>query len=368
MTRVRVRGFQIFTDRHGRPRCYHRATRTAVDLARAPIGSAEFFAECARIAALTQNAPTPKAGTLAGLIRAYRGSTEFGDLAPRTKADYLALCDYLAPIGDTALSKFTRPLVVKIRDKAADKLGRRRGSYVKTVLSILFAWGAERGLMADNPAAGIRDIRRDKARPKANRPWTDAERDAVLTAAEPRLRAALALMAFTGIDPGDAVRLRRDQIKGGSLLIDRAKTGQAVAVPLAALAGLRAALDAMPPHDAVTVLASASGKPWTVSGLQTAWHRLKVRLIEADQIGDGLTLKGLRHTVATILREAGADERTIADVLGQKTDAMARHYSNRANLSKKNAATMVTLADEIERRTKVVKPDPENCQTGTEGE
>ncbi|WP_297323592.1 tyrosine-type recombinase/integrase [uncultured Bartonella sp.] len=41
----------------------------------------------------------------------------------------------------------------------------------------------------------------------------------------------------------------------------------------------------------------------------------------------GLTLKGLRHTVATILAEMGMDERTIADVLGQKTIEMARHYS-----------------------------------------
>jgi hypothetical protein len=45
MTVVRVKGFQIFKDRHGRPRCYHRKTRTAVDLVKAPIGTPGFFAE-----------------------------------------------------------------------------------------------------------------------------------------------------------------------------------------------------------------------------------------------------------------------------------------------------------------------------------
>ena len=40
MTRVRVQGFQIFKDRHGKPRCYHRKTRIAVDLRVNPIGSA----------------------------------------------------------------------------------------------------------------------------------------------------------------------------------------------------------------------------------------------------------------------------------------------------------------------------------------
>jgi hypothetical protein len=67
MTIVRVKGFQIFKDRHGKWRCYHRRTRASVDLGRAPLGSAEFFAECARIASLS-TAVTPKPGTLGMLI------------------------------------------------------------------------------------------------------------------------------------------------------------------------------------------------------------------------------------------------------------------------------------------------------------
>ena len=36
MTVIRVKGFQIFADRHGKMRCYHRATRIAVDLTKSP--------------------------------------------------------------------------------------------------------------------------------------------------------------------------------------------------------------------------------------------------------------------------------------------------------------------------------------------
>ena len=50
MTVVRVKGFQIFRDRHGRWRCYHRKTGEPIDLAKAPLGTAEFLAECARSA------------------------------------------------------------------------------------------------------------------------------------------------------------------------------------------------------------------------------------------------------------------------------------------------------------------------------
>lgn len=54
MTQVRVKGFKIFKDRHGKQRCYHRETGHKVDLTHAPIGSAEFFAECETIRAIAE--------------------------------------------------------------------------------------------------------------------------------------------------------------------------------------------------------------------------------------------------------------------------------------------------------------------------
>ena len=49
----------------------------------------------------------------------------------------------------------------------------------------------------------------------------------------------------------------------------------------------------------------------------------------------GLTFHGLRHTVATELRELGFDTRTIADMLWQKSESMALHYSQGADLQDK---------------------------------
>jgi hypothetical protein len=156
MTRVRVKGFQIFADRHGKMRCYHRKTRTQVDLDSAPLGSAEFFAQCARIAELTKMDGPPKPGTLGLLIAEYRTSQTFFDLATRTRADYQRCIDYLKPISDTPLVRFDRGLVIRIRDKVAAKRGRRFANYVKAVLSILFAWGAERDYVRANPAEKVR--------------------------------------------------------------------------------------------------------------------------------------------------------------------------------------------------------------------
>jgi site-specific recombinase XerD len=43
-------------------------------------------------------------------------------------------------------------------------------------------------------------------------------------------------------------------------------------------------------------------------------------------------MHGLRHTLGTRLREAGADDRTIADILEQKSVSVAGHYSVNAAL------------------------------------
>ena len=51
----------------------------------------------------------------------------------------------------------------------------------------------------------------------------------------------------------------------------------------------------------------------------------------AGQIAPGPPFHGLRHTLATKLREEGFDDRTIADALGQETEAMTRHYAQGAN-------------------------------------
>jgi hypothetical protein len=58
------------------------------------------------------------------------------------------------------------------------------------------------------------------------------------------------------------------------------------------------------------------------------------------------------------LREVGADERTIADALGQKTIEMARHYARGADLKRKMRGVVASFDDEVNRRrTKTVKPE-----------
>jgi len=352
MTIVRVRGVKRFRDRHGKWRCYHRKTGLPI---KAEFGSGEFFEELARLDGLARQTAKPKSGTLGMLVREYRTSPEFNSLASRTQTDYQRVLEYLKPIADTPLIRFDRGLVVRIRDKANQR-GRRFANYVKAVLSILFSWGVERGYVDTNPAERVKNIRRPKGAPEANRPWTDAERHAVLDAAAPQMKPALSLMMFTGLGPKDALSLPRNFYKDDEIAPRRSKTGEAVFWP--APAPLREALALAAKHDAIMLCANSDGRPWTVDGFRASWRTLRLRLEKTGQIGPGLTLYGLRHTVAVILRECGFDERTIADALGQKTIEMARHYARGADLRAKMRGVVAAFDVEVnERRTKGVKPD-----------
>jgi integrase len=74
------------------------------------------------------------------------------------------------------------------------------------------------------------------------------------------------------------------------------------------------------------------GFPWTETGFNASFRTFKKELGREGLIGTGLTPHGLRHTLGARLREAGADNRTIADILEQKSTSMAQHYSEGASL------------------------------------
>jgi hypothetical protein len=67
--------------------------------------------------------------------------------------------------------------------------------------------------------------------------------------------------------------------------------------------------------------------------------------------------RGLRHTVAVILRELGQDDRSIADALGQKKPEMALLYAEGDDLKRKIRGVVRNFDAEVNRRrTNAVKP------------
>ncbi|MCY0149841.1 tyrosine-type recombinase/integrase [Hoeflea sp. G2-23] len=346
-TVVRVKGLKrYFEPKTGKWYAYHRKSGRRLQ---SEFGTPEFFAELAAIDAET-NGQKARAGTLAALIESYRRSAGFQSLKTRTKSDYQKILEYLKPLGPSPLSELTQGWVARLRDKTFEKRKRKFANYTLTVLSILFEHAIEQEMMTDNPVGKVKRVRRATDAPEANRPWMDFERDAVIAVIPNHMRLPIALMMFCGLDPQDALQLPRTAVSHGRLDTRRGKTGVPVWVPLPK--PVIEALDAEPEHSTttLTLCANSYGKPWTVSGFRASWRPVKQKLEAADKVQPGLTLKGLRHTVATILREMGKDHSIIAEMLGQKTEAMAKHYSRRADMSKRMAETIADLDAEVNRR------------------
>ena len=350
-------GWQIFRDK--KPpygwRAYRRKTKDKIDCAKFEPFTLAFDVEVHRINQLYQEQKA-KAGTLGQLVTEYRRSPAFQKRARRTQADYQKVLDWLKSIESTPLIRFGPGLVSRIRDRAEEQRGFRFANYVRSVLSILFKFGMEREYMKSNPVAVVSMSERPRDLADANRPWTDDEREAVLAALPAHMTLPICLMMFYGLDPQDALALPKTAVSSAGIDTRRGKTRQELYLPI--FDPVAEALEKAPRHNAITLCANSRGRPWSYNGFSTNWHRLKSKLEEAGAVQPGLTLKGLRHTVATILAEMGKDAGTIALVLGHATEAMAKHYSRRADRKQKTSAAVADFGEELnKRKTKVVKPD-----------
>lgn len=334
--KIAVPGVKVYRAR-GNLYAYHRATGTRI---RAEIGTAAFLAEIERLNGRAL-AEKPKGGTLGALIAGYRASPEYTELAPRTRADYGKVFDYLKPLDADPLSSFTSSTMLKIRDAAFKKHKRRFANYTVAVLSVLFRWGSIREMVATNIASAVPKLRRPHGAPRANRAWSDAECETVLQAATGGLRVVIALGMFAAMREGDAIRAARSWYDGEWIRWSQGKTGNPVELPVDSR--LKAILDELP-DDRIILAIGERGRSYTLEGFRTVFFRLIKSLEAAGRVEPGLTFHGLRHTAGKTLAELGADPRMIGVLLGHKTLQMAALYSDEAD-RKKLALAAVTKLD-----------------------
>ncbi len=349
----------------GRTYLYHRATGEPFTQKE---GTTEFLEEYLKFEKNQQERSTNWVApdSLGALIDQYRESDKFKSLAPRTRKDYNKVLDYLEPIRSAIVSEIKTSFIQKLQDKTLKKRGRRFSRYVTQVFQALFTWGKPRGLTNDNPAYAVEvpPTPFGHKKKEVNRPWEPQERDVVLGTAPLSLKVPIMLGMFCGLREGDVLTADRDRFKDGKLSLYTAKSdGENLIwwpVPRPVrdtIEQYHAELDEMAKRrkrqrPLSTKLAPNSfGAAYTDGGFRASFFKLIRRLEKAKLVRPGLTFHGLRHTVGDILADLGFDDRAIADALGQKTEAMARHYSRRAKLVKKMTAIAEAMENaEIERK------------------
>jgi integrase/recombinase XerC len=206
-----------------------------------------------------------------------------------------------------------------------------------SALRSFFAWACRRGWIPANPAADVPTPRVGKSLPRA---LSTPDTDRLFEASDPgapfpeRDCAILELLYATGIRVSELSGLDLDDVDFDARLARvLGKGGKERIVPYGEPAGeaLRAYL---PTRSALRARALASGEePLFVNRrggrltVRSVGRLLKRRLREAG-LPEGISPHALRHTFATHLLSAGADLRSIQELLGHASLSTTQKYTH----------------------------------------
>ena len=322
---------------------YHYAWRGGPRLQGKP-GSPEFVEGYHAAHATLKRKPS---NTIVALLDAYESSPEFKLLAEATRKGYRVHLRAIAiEFGDFPieglLNRKARAEFLAWRDRMA--LSSRRGAdYRFAVLARVISWSFNRGLAPINPLERPGRLYRASRRDNV---WSGEDETNFLTKAPEHLHLALLLALWTGQRQGDLLRLTWSAYDGQTIRLKQQKTGARVAIPVGE--PLRIALDArrvcIP--DAVTILTTIAGHPWTQDGFRASWRKG----CDAAGVAD-LTFHDLRGTAVTRLAIAGCTVAEIGTITGHGLRDVGAildsHY-----LSRDPALALSAIA-KLETRTKL---------------
>ena len=281
---------------------------------------------------------------LSGLISQYLGSANYRRLSPRTQRDYrLALDVARRDLGEMEVRALEAPrarqVLIAWRDtfqsnpKTADaRLG---------ALALVLQWAKGRGDLQSTPLLNWPRLYRTN---RAEHIWTEDDLAQLWPHCDPAFARAVRFAAQTGLRLGDLVQVSKAAIGDTALVWRTAKSKGRSTVVIPITPALREVLEDMPRHgqkgyDAVTILTSSLGRPWTASGLQTAMQRAKQaaqrlhRTTSGDPKAAGpihhLRFHDLRGTAATRLIKSSLTLDDTALIMGWKrgrVEAIAIRY------------------------------------------
>ena len=260
----------------------------------------------------------------------------------RAKRDYGRVHDWLLRYSDELVTSLNSGAIYKLRDQAFSEHKWRFANYLVQVIRLLLSWAKGRGLVEENRALGIKLLKRPANVERANRPWSDIERKAVLETAAIELKLFIAIGMYTGLREADVCALTRQAYDGNRITTVAAKNGERISISVhfrlreildeastirAARLTKRARRYKKGHIDPPTLAVTSRCQPWTPAGFRASFFKLVRRLEAGGKVGAGLTFHGLRHTLGKLIIEAGGSKEDVGMVLGDRSIAMAHFYS-----------------------------------------
>ena len=345
-----------YRDRHGKRRNYFRkpgAKRIA--LPGAP-GSDEFMAAYqaalagVELPAREIGAERTKRGTIADLIVRYYNSSEWEQLEESTRAAYRGVLERLRrEHGNKPVARLKRKHIKAMIDARA-KTPNAANSLLKRIRSLMKIAITEE-MITVNPTADIEFI---KIKTDGFYSWTeeDIEKFEQRWPVGTRERLALGLLLYSAQRRSDVVKMGRQHIRDGQIMVRQQKTRTSLWIPLHPEL---ARIIAQTPADNLTFLVTSFCKPFTAPGLGN-WFRDACNAAGLPQC----SAHGLRKAAARRMAEAGCTPHQIQAVTGHKSLQDVALYTKAAEQKK--------LAKEAMKLVETANSTPDDgAMTGTDG-
>lgn len=258
------------------------------------------------------------------------GYPKWWKLADATRGDYLEAFEYLRPEFDIVLKDITQPALYETRDSCANKKWPRFADQMIAALSSMFKQAVKRGKMPFNPCLGM--DKAHKADPNSNREWFAHEWAFVRDNAPREVLIPCMIARYAGLAGQTIVGLSDRQffdhpLTGKAVQYTRRKNGKATLLPVQVeLQKFMSARDIRRADGLIAV--RDDGSLWEgEKEMQTRvshWLRDQER---AGRVGTGTTLHGLRVSYAAWWKRKGASNAEVAELIGDKSEAMGKHYT-----------------------------------------
>ncbi|MEQ9721257.1 tyrosine-type recombinase/integrase [Yersinia alsatica] len=220
------------------------------------------------------NEPLEKA-TLNKLTELFFHSADFCELAIETQKDYRKYARRLLLVFGKMNPDNVRPEHVR---KYMDKRGmssRTQANREKTLLSRVYRWGYERGMVKSNPCTGVKQFKE----PSRDRYITDEEYNALYSVSPLIVKAAMELAYLCCARQADVLALEKSQLLERGIFIQQGKTGkkQIKAWIERLQQAIRTAneIKVRPGVNSIYVLHQSTGHRYTRDGFNSRWLKAK---------------------------------------------------------------------------------------------
>ncbi len=206
-----------------------------------------------------------------------------------------------------------------------------------SIIRAILRWSVSRRLISHNPLDGYKMPTRDDA---VISPPTTAELDAIYKVSAPHLQRALLLSYYTGMRPGgsELLSLRWESVDliSGTIFVESAKKGgmRARVVPIAEELGEEMHRWAKQDRELGPLGWVVHYHRKQIGSMKNAWTRAK----ERAGITRRIRLYDLRHMAATEMLAAGADLKSVSEILGHASpDMTLRTYQHTITAQRRDA-------------------------------